>query len=104
MNYIKPLLKPERHLNPEYLEYLRNQPCCACGKPSIKGERTHPHHLITEKAGGADETAVPLCHKCHVQVGWGLKEFEKLYESIKLNLWMESKRYELAFRGIKIKA
>ena len=98
------LLKPKRHLNPEYLEYLRDQPCCACGKIPTKNKRTHPHHLITVGAGGADETACPLCWECHIQVGWGLKVFERMYKSIKLNLWMESKRFELAFRGIKIKA
>jgi len=95
------LLKPKRHLNSEYLEYLRDIPCCACGRYPSKKKRTEPHHLITVGAGGADETACPLCFKCHVQIGWGLKKFEKEHN---VNLWMESKRFELAFRGIKIKA
>ncbi|MCH9029558.1 MAG: 3-isopropylmalate dehydrogenase [Bacteroidetes bacterium] len=33
-----------------------------------------------------------------------IQKFEEIYKSIKLNLWMESKRFELAFRGIKIRA
>ena len=102
---IKLLLKPERHLNPEYLEYLRDQPCCACGRKPTKDKRTEPHHLITVGAGGADETACPLCWQCHPMIETlGLRRFEKEFKQIKLNLWMESKRFELAFRGIKIKA
>jgi len=95
------LLKPIRHLNPEYLEYLRDEPCCVCGKQSTKEKRTEPHHLIPVGAGGADETGCPLCWICHTEVGTiGLKKFEEKHN---VNLWMESKRYELAHRDIQIR-
>ena len=49
--------------DPAYLEWLREQPCCACGK---WGWST-PHHKTGAGMGkrAHDHEAMPLCVGCH---------------------------------------
>ena len=59
--------KTKRLVNEKYLRSLRGQPCLVCGQG---GEA---HHLMrAEKRGMARKTgdnwAVPLCHKCHMEL------------------------------------
>lgn len=53
--------------NNDYLEYIRNKPCCSCSNPP----KNDPHHWSrTGKKGGMgaktdDYRTVPLCRECH---------------------------------------
>ena len=50
-------MKPSR--NPEYLRFVRRQPCCVCGRSwGVEAAHTGPHGL-GQKA--ADESCIPLC-------------------------------------------
>lgn len=73
-------VKPWR--SPEYLSWVRDQPCCNCLRPG----RNQAHHVIGLTGGfmggkAGDNLAVPLCPACHrdlhdgkivadAQVGW----------------------------------
>ena len=51
-------------IDERYLEFVRRQPCCACG-----GYGTiQAHHVQTKGAGRCDYLAVPLCVEDHT--GW----------------------------------
>jgi hypothetical protein len=61
-------MKPLRH--PDYLKFLRLQPCCICGKTyGIEAAHTGPHGL-SQKA--PDSSALPLCRKHHQDSEVGL--------------------------------
>lgn len=58
--------------DPEYLNYIREQPCIVCGIQ----HRSDAHHLkdialcgMAQKA--PDAYALPLCHNCHMTVAHG---------------------------------
>ena len=55
------LFKLTIYRSPEYMTFIRNQPCHVCGKSS------DPHHLSTAGTGikGVDLSCFPLCRKCH---------------------------------------
>ena len=59
--YVQQFLKKKREQNPEYLEFIRKQPCCKCYQfPAV------PHHVISRGAGGPDTgNVIPLCIICH---------------------------------------
>lgn len=44
-------------------EFIRCQPCDACGAPPP----SDPDHHPTRAAGGTKENLWPLCHPCHVE-------------------------------------
>lgn len=53
---------------PEYLKWIRTQPCCHCGNPE-----TEPHHIIGIGMGAIADKAddihsMPLCRRCHEMV------------------------------------
>ena len=61
----------------EYLEYVRTRPCIICGIQ----HRSEAHHLKDMRLCGMsqkspDWAAMPLCHKCHMNIahGTGFKE------------------------------
>lgn len=61
---------PDR--DPEYLEYVREQPCLICGIQ----HRSEAHHLKDNRLGGIsqkspDWAAMPLCHNCHLGIAHG---------------------------------
>ena len=56
--------RPGQH--PEYLEKIRQLPCCVCGEPP----RSDPHHLQSTGQRGmalrsTDDNTVPLCRMHH---------------------------------------
>lgn len=61
--------KPRKRADPAYLDFVRSQPCCACGKPPP----SHPHHKHGERTGepkgmglkAPDSTAIPICPSDH---------------------------------------
>ena len=54
-------MKPVR--NPDYLRFIRRQPCCVCGKSwGVEASHTGPHGL-GQKA--PDESCIPLCRNHH---------------------------------------
>ena len=57
------------HIDNEYKEYIKKQPCLVCGKSS---ELCDPHHLRINNKGGiakkpSDTMCVPLCHLHHLE-------------------------------------
>lgn len=67
-----PLPKPCRQREPEYLTWVRTQPCCVCNAPAP----SEAHHMVTRGAGGSDCLVVPLCWACHKRAHYrGLKRF-----------------------------
>lgn len=63
-------------LNPQYLDFVRNQACIVCGVQPVD-----VHHAKTKGSGGSDLTAVPLCRfhhqECH-QIG--RQSFQEKYQ------------------------
>jgi hypothetical protein len=55
---------PER--NPEFLEFVRGQPCDFCGRSGSEAHHWGKHGMATKCS---DYLAVPLCHEHHVE-GW----------------------------------
>jgi len=45
-----------------HLDLVRGRRCCVCGAPPP----SHPHHVISRKAGGSDRQTAPLCFDHHV--------------------------------------
>ena len=87
-------------LNP-YLRHVRETPCLSCGSPYPSA-----HHL--QRVGGkgmgiktGDEWAVPLCHRCHMDlhtgglsetVWWALKGIDAVAWAVKsYENWKETK-------------
>lgn len=58
------LRKPKRYENPAYLDYVRSQPCVACGWSA----GVDAHHVISRGAGGSDLTAIALCRPHHAEI------------------------------------
>ena len=63
-------------LNPQYLEYVKQQACIVCGVTPVDA-----HHAKTKGSGGSDLTAVPLCRyhhrECH---DIGRQSFQEKYQ------------------------
>lgn len=56
--------KSRRWKSEAYLDYVRSQDCCACGRSAP----SHPHHWGPDKGMGrkcSDMYTVPLCWQCH---------------------------------------
>ena len=65
--------KPKRYVSLDYLNFIRQLPCCVCGK---EGE---PHHLKSRGSGGSDLESIPLCRKEHSEYhNWGPEKFSYL--------------------------
>lgn len=51
------------------MDWIRDLPCAACGRPSIPGERNEAHHEPPKALGGGgawhDRKTIPLCVACH---------------------------------------
>jgi len=74
MTYVPAFPKPTRRKDPGYLDWVRMQPCLACGVAA------HAHHTVTKGAGGSDYRTVPLCFKHHTELhGRGAVWFEEEY-------------------------
>jgi hypothetical protein len=49
--------------DPDYRNWIRQFPCCACGRlQGIEAAHTGPHALSQK---GSDRSCVPLCERCH---------------------------------------
>ena len=88
--------------DPAYLEMVRREPCCGCGKAGP----SHAHHQHGEpgtlKGMGLkapDSTAVPLCAGCHnAYHATGKLPFDQSKAGTVLRFVMERSRL-LSFRG-----
>lgn len=66
----------------KYLNWVKAQPCCACGMPA-----DDPHHITGVGMGGVglkaspDILAIPLCRQHHNLVHQDRARFESLYGS-----------------------
>jgi len=59
-----------------YLEWLRDQPCCVCGKRPVEPA----HYPRTRGAGAKEDEALPMCHPCHrVSHDIGFVSFFEIY-------------------------
>jgi len=59
-----------------YLEWLKMQPCCVCGKHPVEPA----HYPRTRGAGAKEDEALPMCHECHrVSHDIGFVSFFELY-------------------------
>lgn len=54
--------KPVRVEDPDYLRFIRRQPCLVCPAAA------EAHHTIHRAAGGSDYRTVPLCRPHHRQI------------------------------------
>ncbi len=60
---------PERL--PEYRAFVRQFPCCACGRLDRFVEAAHTgDHGLSQKS--ADRSCIPLCEECHRTGQWAL--------------------------------
>jgi len=61
---IKDFLKEETERDERYLEFIRHQPCCVCGRAVTKN---HPHHAGSRGVStkSSDYEAVPMCALHH---------------------------------------
>lgn len=61
------MLKIKPYRNEKFLAWVREKPCCHCGRPSP----SQAHHIIgiggNRGAGlkADDSQVIPLCHECH---------------------------------------
>lgn len=70
-----------RWVNPEYVQWVKTQPCECCGMPS-----DDPHHLIGHGQGGMgtkahDSFTLPLCREHHTELHNDPVKFERKYGS-----------------------
>jgi hypothetical protein len=93
---IYPDPKPVRWENPEYLDYIRSQPCLSCGAVGIQPGFIVPHHVSLKNQGWGtkppDYQTVPLCRTCHnlEETGYGMKQFDLLWAMVRLmGKWLE---------------
>ena len=69
------LNKPARYKNKDYIEYIKEQPCCITERPNVD-----PHHTKSIGSGGSDLSAIPLTHELHVECHKiGRDTFQKKY-------------------------
>jgi len=55
--------KQARVRSPQYLAWLRTQPCAACAAPPPSEASHHGPRGLGQKAD--DDRAIPLCQRCH---------------------------------------
>ena len=73
------LLRPKRrrYENTKYTQWVKRQPCCACGNGS-----DDPHHITGNGFGGMatkahDLFVIPLCRRCHDSLHANTPDWEK---------------------------
>lgn len=50
----------------DYVDYVRDSPCCVCGKPSTEAGKSNAAHFpVTRGAGAPKDWVIPLCGECH---------------------------------------
>lgn len=77
---MSPQPKRKRLALPKYLDWLKDKPCCVCGKEPYADHKSIPHHCRVNGSGGtgikpSDTYALPLCHKCHDSLHRGCRLF-----------------------------
>lgn len=51
-----------------YADYVRNSPCCICGKPSDEGGKSNAAHFpVSRGAGAPADWVIPMCGDCHAE-------------------------------------
>lgn len=77
------IIKSKPYRSEKFLNWVREKPCCHCGRPSP----SQAHHIIGIGGNrGAslkadDSLTIPLCTKCHTTVHQanGTKQIDQLY-------------------------
>lgn len=59
---MRPIPKNKRYVSNQYLEFIRELPCCVCGDNLVDA-----HHVASVGSGGSDLTCIPLCRADHTQ-------------------------------------
>ena len=54
--------KVKRYESKQYLEFIRELPCCVCGNTEVDA-----HHYLTKGAGNSDLDTISLCRACHTE-------------------------------------
>jgi 5-methylcytosine-specific restriction endonuclease McrA len=89
--------KPQRKVDSELLDTVRQQNCSACHAPAP----SDPSHLISRGAGGpdADWNVAPHCRICHSK--WhsmGPIRFVRLHPVFRR--WLEDHGWEIDMNGV----
>jgi len=71
-------------------EYVRQLPCCVCGRAAP----SEPHHYPSRGAGGTSKDLVPLCTAHHREFHMGAETFQARYG---VDLKARAARYEAWF-------
>jgi len=95
---VQPRPKEKREQNPEYLDFIRRQPCCNC-----LCFFAEPHHVKSRGSGGPDTgNTIPMCRMCHtlaesghISKTWQRIEATRYHE--KYNTW---KSLEMSVKGL----
>ena len=73
------MLRPKRrrYENTKYTQWVKRQPCCACGNGS-----DDPHHITGNGFGGMatkahDLFVIPLCRRCHDSLHANTQDWER---------------------------
>jgi hypothetical protein len=65
----------------KYLDYVRDVPCCNCGKPVDEGAKTNTAQFPISRGAGAPATRViPMCGECHLEHHAGPVAFVVQYQ------------------------
>lgn len=98
------MLKPKaiRLELPEYLQWVKTQPCCGCGQ-----QADDPHHIINHGFGGMgtkanDLLVIPLCRICHGELHQDVKAWERKHGS--QLLWVLKTQNKAAGLGVIARA
>lgn len=98
------MLKPKaiRLELPEYLQWVKTQPCCSCGQ-----QADDPHHIINNGFGGMgtkanDLLVIPLCRICHGELHRDVKAWERKHGS--QLLWVLKTQNKAAGLGVIARA
>jgi hypothetical protein len=75
-------VKQKRVKNQKLLDFVKKQPCVACGWNGDRFRPIDPHHITTKGAGGGDteNNVIPLCRVCHQYWGAPFKGIKWMIE------------------------
>jgi hypothetical protein len=91
-----------RVIDRKFLDWLKTQPCDACGqRPGDEFNPIDPSHITTVKNHGGDtrDNVCSHCRQCHTKWGsWGISKFLKRYP--RFVRWLrEHGRFDILKRG-----
>ena len=86
------------HPGEKYVDYVRESPCCVCGKHSTEDAKTNAAHFPTSKGAGAPKDwVIPLCGDCHAEHHKDPVEFMVKYQRQWASwfFWLVSEAFDL---------